>query len=214
MVYQEDKMFEEELATVKVEAKAPLFELPWYDPKEDKEVTVHLKDYKGKWVVLFFYPADFTFVCPTELYDIAQLKDVFDSLNVVVFSLSTDTIYTHRAWVKHEKLMENFPYIMLSDNQKIVSDLYQVLDEATGLSQRGTFIINPEWICVSIEVTSGSLGRNSTELLRKIKALQYMYNNPGIACPAKWEEGDPVLKPSLQIVGHVYEELHKQNATS
>lgn len=194
---------------VKIDTPAPLFTLPAYNPIKDEETKISLEDLKGKWTVLFYYPADFTFVCPTELKDMAEAKDTFDRLGVTVLAASTDTTFSHRAWVRHEKLMENFPYIMLADHSLQVADMYNILDEESGIAGRGTFIIDPDLVVRGIEVTSGPLGRNSQELIRKLEALQFMRNNPGTACPAKWAVWGKTLKPSIKIAGEVYEELNK-----
>lgn len=194
---------------VKIDCPAPLFTLPAYNPIKDEETKISLEDLKGKWTVLFYYPADFTFVCPTELKDMAEAKDTFDRLGVTVLAASTDTTFSHRAWVRHEKLMENFPYIMLADHSLQVADMYNILDEESGIAGRGTFIIDPDLVVRGIEVTSGPLGRNSQELIRKLEALQFMRNNPGTACPAKWAVWGKTLKPSIKIAGEVYEELNK-----
>ena len=194
---------------VKIDTPAPLFTLPAYNPIKDEETKISLEDLNGKWTVLFYYPADFTFVCPTELKDMADAKSIFDELGVNVLAASTDTTFSHRAWVRHEKLMENFPYIMLADHSLQVADMYNILDEESGIAGRGTFIIDPDLIVRGIEVTSGPLGRNSQELIRKLEALQFMRNNPGTACPAKWAVWGKILKPSIKIAGEVYEELNK-----
>lgn len=193
----------------KIDTKAPSFELPYYNPEKDDEGILHLDDMKGKWVVLFYYPADFTFVCPTELKDMADVKSEFDAMNVEVLAASTDTVFSHRAWTKHESLMKGFPYKMLADHNLETADAYNILDEKTGIAGRGTFIIDPEGIIRGIEVTSGPLGRNSEELLRKIEALQFMGINPGVACPARWKKWAKTLKPSIKIAGQVGEELDK-----
>ncbi len=192
---------------VKIDTPAPSFDLGAYDPIKDDETHISSEDTRGKWTVLFFYPADFTFVCPTELKDMAEAKDKFDALWVTVLAVSTDTIFSHRAWVKHEGLMKNFPFHMLADHGLEVSDKYNLLDEKSWLAGRGTFIIDPHGICRGIEVTSGPLGRNSDELIRKIEALQFMAANPGTACPAKWALGAKTLKPSIKIAGEVEKEL-------
>lgn len=171
---------------VKIDTAAPSWELPYYNPETDSDATLSSEEMAGKWHVVFFYPADFTFVCPTELKDMADTKSKFDALNVEVLAASTDTIFSHRAWVRSEKLMENFKYKMLADHGLMLSELYNILDEESGIAGRGTFIIDPDGICRGIEVTSGPLGRNSDELVRKIEALQFMRENPGTACPAKW----------------------------
>lgn len=193
---------------VKIDKPAPLFDLPAYDPIKDDQTKVNLEDLKWKWTVLFYYPADFTFVCPTELKDMAEAKAKFDELGVTVLAASTDTAFSHRAWVKHEKLMEKFPYIMLADHALNVADSYNILDEESGIAWRWTFIIDPDLIVRWIEVTSGPLWRNSDELIRKIEALQFMRKNPGTACPAKWAVGSKTLKPSMKIAWEVYEALN------
>lgn len=191
------------LDIVKIDTPAPQFELPAYDPIKDDTTKVSLSDLHGQWVVLFFYPADFTFVCPTELKDMGHAKAQFDELGVTVLAASTDTVYSHRAWVQHEGLMKGFPYLMLADHALQVAAAYNILDEETGIAGRGTFIIDPEGVCRGIEVTSGPLGRNSDELLRKIQALQFMVTHPGTACPAKRAPGSKTLKPSIKIAGEV-----------
>ncbi len=192
---------------VKIDNDAPSFTLPAYDPIKDDTTEVSLESLSGKWKVLFYYPADFTFVCPTELKDMADAKDRFDDLGVTVLAASTDTVFSHRAWVKHEGLMKNFPYLMLADHTLEVADAYNILGE-DGTAGRGTFIIDPNGVCRGIEVTSGPLGRNSDELIRKIEALQFMEENPGTACPAKWALGAKTLKPSIKIAGEVEKELN------
>lgn len=194
---------------VKIDTAAPQFELPAYNPATDDEEKIHFADLKGKWTVLFYYPADFTFVCPTELKDMAEKKPVFDEMGVEILAASTDTVFSHRAWTKHEMLMKGFPYKMLADHNGAIARSYNILNEENGIAGRGTFVIDPEGIVRVIEVTSGPLGRNSDELIRKIEALQHMRNNPGMACPAKWVPGNKTLKPSIKIAGQVGEELEK-----
>jgi peroxiredoxin (alkyl hydroperoxide reductase subunit C) len=193
----------------KIDMEAPHFDMPYYDPKSDTDGVLNSKDLKGKWSVLFYYPADFTFVCPTELKDMAEAEATFGELGVEILACSTDTIFSHRAWVKHEMLMKNFPYKMLADHNLITADAYNILDEETGLAGRGSFIIDPDGVLRGIEITSGALGRSSDELIRKIKALQYMQANPGQACPAKWVLGDKTLTPNIKLAGEVGEELQK-----
>jgi peroxiredoxin (alkyl hydroperoxide reductase subunit C) len=192
---------------VKIDTPAPTFHLPAYSPLGDTDTHVSLQDLHGKWVVLFFYPADFTFVCPTELRDMANAKSKFDEMGVTVLAASTDTIYSHRAWVQHEGLMKGFPYTMLSDHGLSTAAAYNILDDDSGIAGRGTYIIDPEGICRGIEVTSGPLGRNSDELIRKIEALQYMAAHPGTACPAKWAIGAKTLTPSIKISGDIEAQL-------
>lgn len=196
-----------EYTEVKIDTKAPLFNLPSYNPLTDDEEKVNLENLAGKWVVLFYYPADFTFVCPTELKDMADKKNEFHDMWVEVLATSTDTTFSHRAWTKHERLMHNFPYKMLADHNGDIARAYNILDEESGIAGRGTFIIDPDGIVRGIEVTSGPLGRNSDELIRKIAALKHMRANPGIACPAKWVAWEKTLTPSMKISGEVYEAL-------
>ena len=192
---------------VKIDTSAPGFDLPAYDPIKDDTTNISTQDLHGKWVVLFYYPADFTFVCPTELKDMASAKAKFDELGVTVLAASTDTVFSHRAWVKHEGLMKNFPYLMLADHSLDIAAAYNILDEKSGIAGRGTFIIDTEGICRGIEVTSGPLGRNSDELIRKLEALQFMAAHPGTACPAKWALGAKTLTPSIKIAGEVEAQL-------
>lgn len=193
---------------VKIDNEAPIFELPAYNPKTDEEEKISLLDLKWKWVVLFYYPADFTFVCPTELKDMADQESKFSELWVEILSASTDTVFSHRAWVKHEWLMKNFPYKMLADHSTEVSYMYNLLDEESWIAWRGTFIIDPDGIVRGIEITSGPLWRNSDELIRKIEALQFMRSHPGTACPAKWAVWSKTLTPSIKIAWEVEEALN------
>jgi len=200
--------FEYAYEMVKIDSPAPAFDLPAYDPVKDDETRVSLESLAGKWSVLFYYPADFTFVCPTELKDMADMKEKFAAMNVTVLAASTDTVFSHRAWVKHEGLMKDFPYLMLADHTGAVADMYNIYDHESGIAARGSFIIDPQGIVRGIEVTSGPLGRNSEELLRKIEALQFMASNPGVACPARWTKGAKTLTPSIKIAGEVAEQLN------
>ena len=192
----------------KIDTEAPSFELPYYDPKSDTDSKISLKDLNGKWTVLFYYPADFTFVCPTELKDMAEQESKFKELDVEVLAASTDTVFSHRAWVKHEKLMEGFPYKMLADHSTEIADIYNILDEESGIAGRWTFVIDPDGILRCIEITSGPLWRNSDELIRKIEALQFMRANPSQACPAKWAVWAKTLTPNIKIAGEVYKALN------
>lgn len=194
---------------VKVGQKVPNFEMEVYDPKTSSFGKVSLDDLlrERKWVVLFFYPADFTFVCPTELADLAEYYEELHKMGVEVISVSTDTKYTHLAWHKTEKLLEKVKYLMGADTTGKVSRLFGVYDENTGLALRGTFIINPDGVLVGSEVNFYNVGRNAEELVRKMKANAYLMSHPDEACPAKWKEGEKTLKPSEELVGKVYEAL-------
>lgn len=215
--YDEEMLFEEnefEFESAKIDSKGPSFNLPFYDPKKDVDGEISLKDLKWKWSVLFFYPADFTFVCPTELKDMADQKEKFKELKVKVLAVSTDTIFSHRAWTKHELLMKDFPYKMLADHTGEISEKYNILDHETGMAARWTFIIDPDLNIKWIEVTSWPLGRNSDELIRKLEALQFMREHPTQACPAKWAVWAKTITPSIKISGEVGEELNKPEKES
>lgn len=196
---------------VRVGQKVPNFELEVYYPATGTFGKVSLEDFmrERRWVVLFFYPADFTFVCPTELADLAEHYDELTKMGVEVISVSTDTKYTHLAWQTTEKLLEKVRYPMGADPAGKVSRLFGVYDEDTGLALRGTSIINPEGVLVGSEVNYYNVGRNAEELVRKMKANVYLMSHPDEACPAKWEEGKKTLKPSAELVGKVYSALQE-----
>lgn len=194
---------------LRVGHRVPNFEMEVYDPKSMSFGKVSLEDLlrERKWVVLFFYPADFTFVCPTELADLADHYEELQRMGVEVISVSTDTKYAHLAWQRSEKLLENVRYLMGADPTGKVSKLFGVYDESTGLALRGTFIINPQGLLVGAEVNFYNVGRNAEELLRKMKANAYLMSHPDEACPAKWREGEKTLRPSEELVGKVYQAL-------
>jgi len=191
--------------------KVPDFEMETYEPSGGQFGTFSLAEAQkqGKWTVLFFYPADFTFVCPTELADLASVHDKLKDLGVEVVSVSTDTKFVHLAWQKDEKLLEKVRFTMGADPLGKVSRLFGVFDESTGLALRGTFIINPEGVLVASEVNFYNVGRNVDELVRKMEANVYLIKHPDEACPAKWEPGKKTLTPSEELVGHVYEALNE-----
>ena len=166
-------------------------------------VTVTEADLKGKWSVVFFYPADFTFVCPTELGDIADNYAEFQRLGVEVYSVSTDTHFTHKAWHDTSDTIGKIQYPMIGDPTQVISTNFEVLREGQGLADRGTFVVDPDGIIQAVEITAEGIGRNAVELLRKVKAAQYVRSHPGEVCPAKWEEGDETLAPSLDLVGKI-----------
>lgn len=160
-----------------------------------------------KWLVLYFYPADFTFVCPTELADIAQRYSTFQKMGVEVISLSTDTKFSHLAWCKAERLLANVKFQMASDPTGEIAQFFGVYDTLAGTALRGTFIINPDGVLVGSEVNYYNVGRNTAELVRKMQAYTYLYDHPHQACPAGWEEGQQVLTPSEKLVGRVYDHI-------
>jgi peroxiredoxin (alkyl hydroperoxide reductase subunit C) len=168
-----------------------------------KFITVTDEDLKGKWSVVCFYPADFTFVCPTELEDLQDNYDALKALGVEVYSVSTDTHFTHKAWHDSSEAIKKITYIMVGDPTLTISRNFEVLIESQGLADRGTFIIDPNGVIQGIEINAGGIGRDASALVNKIKAAQYVYNNPDEVCPAKWKEGAKTLKPSLELVGKI-----------
>lgn len=168
-----------------------------------KFVNVTEADFKGKWSVICFYPADFTFVCPTELEDLQNNYETLKELGAEVYSVSTDTHYTHKAWHDNSEAIGKLTYIMIGDPSHTISRNFDVLIEEGGVADRGTFIIDPDGIVQSLEINAGNIGRDASILINKIKAAQYVRNNPGEVCPAKWKEGEATLKPSLDLVGKI-----------
>jgi peroxiredoxin (alkyl hydroperoxide reductase subunit C) len=166
-------------------------------------VPVSDQDLRGKWSVVFFYPADFTFVCPTELGDLADNYAEFQRLGVEIYSVSTDTHFTHKAWHASSDTIRKIRFPMVGDPTGTITRNFDAMIEADGLADRGTFVIDPEGRIQVLEITAGGIGRNATELLRKIKAAQYVAAHPGEVCPAKWEEGEETLSPSLDLVGKI-----------
>ncbi|SDD06401.1 peroxiredoxin (alkyl hydroperoxide reductase subunit C) [Paenibacillus sp. UNCCL117] len=168
-----------------------------------KFIEVSEADFKGKWSVVCFYPADFTFVCPTELEDLQNQYETLKGLGVEVYSVSTDTHFTHKAWHDSSETIGKITYIMIGDPSHTISRNFDVLIEADGLADRGTFIIDPDGVIQTVEINAGGIGRDASILVSKIKAAQYVRNNPGEVCPAKWQEGGKTLKPSLDLVGKI-----------
>jgi peroxiredoxin len=171
--------------------------------KDGKFVTVTDADVKGNWAVFFFYPADFTFVCPTELEDLADNYEAFQKLGVEIYSVSTDTHFSHKAWHDTSPAIGKIKYTMLGDATGTITRNFDVMIEEAGLADRGTFVVDPEGKIQIVEVTAGGIGRDASELLRKVKAAQYVASHPGEVCPAKWQEGEETLAPSLDLVGKI-----------
>ena len=166
-------------------------------------VQVSDADLRGKWSVVFFYPADFTFVCPTELGDLADNYAEFQRLGVEIYSVSTDTHFTHKAWHSSSETINKIEFPMVGDPTGAITRNFGVMIEADGLADRGTFVIDPDGKIQLVEINAGGVGRNATELLRKIRAAQYVAAHPNEVCPAKWEEGEETLAPSLDLVGKI-----------
>ena len=165
-------------------------------------VEVTEKDALGKWSVFFFYPADFTFVCPTELGDLAEHYAELQSMGVEVYSVSTDSHFVHKAWHDTSDTIGKIQYPMLGDPSGEITRNFDVMRPA-GLADRGTFLVDPDGVVQFEEVTAEGIGRNAAETLRKVKAAQYVRSHPGEVCPAKWEEGSDTLAPSLDLVGKI-----------
>jgi NADH-dependent peroxiredoxin subunit C len=166
-------------------------------------VEVSSDDLRGKWAIVFFYPADFTFVCPTELGDLADHYDGLQALGVEVYSVSTDTHFVHKAWHEASETIGKIKYYMIGDPTAAIAQNFDVLREGQGLADRGTFVIDPDGIIQILEIHPEGVGRNAAELVRKVKAAQYVRSHPNEVCPAKWEEGEETLVPSLDLVGKI-----------
>ena len=163
--------------------------------------TVTKDDILGKWSVFFFYPADFTFVCPTELEDLANKYEDFKNIGCEIYSVSCDTHFVHKAWHDASKTIQKIQYPMLADPTGVLARGFDVMIEEDGMAERGSFIVNPEGKIVAYEVTAGNVGRNADELFRRVQASQFVAEHGDQVCPAKWQPGAETLKPSLDLVG-------------
>lgn len=170
---------------------------------DGKFIDVSQEDLRGKWSVFFFYPGDFTFVCPTELEDIAKIYDKFQATGTTVYSISTDSEFTHKQWHEESKAVGTVNYPMIGDRNMKITKSFGVLIEDEGQALRGTFIINPNLEIVAYEVHSPGIGRNAKELLRKVQAAQFVYEHGDKVCPAAWEPGDETLEPGIDLVGKI-----------
>lgn len=197
------------ISPVRVGQQVEDFSLATYNPADFSFGEISLEQLRkdGRWTVLVFYPADFTFVCSTELADFAALYEDFQANGAELITVSTDTQYTHLAWKREEKSLRNAKYLMGADPTGKVSKLFGVYDYETGLALRGTFIINPSGTVVASEVNFYNVGRSAAETLRKLKASVYVSKHPDEACPANWDSGEKTLTPSADLVGRVYEAL-------
>lgn len=166
-------------------------------------IEVTSEDLKGHWSLICFYPADFSFVCPTELEDLQDQYATLKQLGVEVYSVSTDTHYTHKAWHDHSEAISKITYTMIGDPSHQISEMFDVLDEETGLSQRGTFLVDPDGVIQTVEINADGIGRNAAQYIDKVRAAEYVRTHPGEVCPAKWKEGAETLTPSLDLVGKI-----------
>ena len=186
---------------VKINAPAPEFTEAAY--MNDKYETISLKDYRGKWVVLFFYPADFTFVCPTELGELADHCSDFKKEGAEVISVSTDTKHVHKAWHDVSATIKKIQYPMLADPAHRVCTAYGTLIEDEGLSLRATFLIDPKGILKAYEIHNNDIGRSVEETLRKLQAAKFVEEHGGEVCPMNWKPGSKTLKPGIDLVGKI-----------
>ena len=165
--------------------------------------TVTKADILGKWSVFFFYPADFTFVCPTELEDLQNKYEEFKKIGCEIYGVSCDTHFVHKAWHDHSEKIKKLEYPMLADPTHALAEDFEVYIPSSGLAERGSFIVNPDGVIVSYEVSGGNVGRNADELLRKVQASQFVHEHGDEVCPAKWQPGAETLRPSLDLVGQL-----------
>ena len=181
--------------------KIPEMEIEIFNNNDTKKVK--LSDYNGRWLILFFYPADFTFICPTELEDMAELYDKFKENDAEVISISTDTIFAHKAWHDNSPAIGKIKFPMGADPTGKLCRALGTYIEDEGLSLRGSFIINPEGVVKAYEVHDNSIGRSADELLRKLQAAKFVRENGDKVCPAKWKPGADTLTPGLDLVGKI-----------
>ena len=184
-----------------INAQVPEFKVNAFQNGEFK--TVSNEDIKGKWALFFFYPADFTFVCPTELVDLAEKYDQLKAAGVEVFSVSCDTHFVHKAWHDASDSIKKIKYTMLADPLAVLAKGFGVFKEDEGLAYRGTFLVDPEGKIKVAEIQDNSIGRNADELVRKVEAAQFVASHDGEVCPAKWKKGAETLKPSIDLVGKI-----------
>lgn len=182
-----------------INSQLPEFKVQAYQNGDFKTVTNN--DVKGKWAIFFFYPADFTFVCPTELADMADKYAKFQEMGVEIYSVSCDSHFVHKAWHDASDSIKKIQYPMLGDPTGVLSRAFGVYIEEAGMSYRGTFVVNPEGEIKVAEIHDTGIGRNADELLRKVEAAQFVAAHPNEVCPAKWKKGDATLKPSIDLVG-------------
>lgn len=196
-IQQEDIFF----CDIKVGHKVPDLSFEIFHKEEIKKVKI--SDYQGKWLVLFFYPADFTFVCPTELEEMAEHYSAFQKINTEVVSISTDTVFAHKAWHDSSPAIGKIDFPMGADPTGNLSNAFGTYIEEEGLSLRGTFVIDPEGVLRLVEINDNSIGRSAKELFRKLQAAQFVAEHGGEVCPASWEPGKGTLEPGLDLVGKI-----------
>ena len=186
---------------VQIGQEVPDFNSKAFHNEEMKDIK--LSDYKGKWLILMFYPADFTFICPTELSEAADYYEEFKKLGAEILSVSTDTVFVHKAWHDQSPAIKKVQYPMLADPTGRLCREFGTYLEEEGLSLRGSFIIDPDGILTAFEIHDNSIGRSAKELLRKLQAAVFVRENQGQVCPASWEPGEETLTPGLDLVGKI-----------
>lgn len=191
---------EEEVSAV-VGKVVPDVEVEGYVHDEIKKIK--LSDYRGKWLILFFYPADFTFICPTELEEMADNYETFKKLGAEVLAVSTDTVFAHKAWYDVSPAIKKVKFPLLADVRRELCETFGTLIPEKGCSLRGTFVIDPDGVLKIIEINDNSVGRSTKELIRKLQASQFVREHDGNVCPASWEPGKDTLKPGLDLVGKI-----------
>ncbi len=186
---------------LKINNPAPEFTAEAFVNNEIKKIS--LSDYRGKWIILFFYPADFTFVCPTELGELADRYNEFKEQGAEIISVSTDTVFVHKAWHDSSPLIKKINYPMLADPTHKICINYGTYIEEEGISLRATFLINPAGIIKAFEFHDNNIGRSSEELIRKLQAAKFVSENKGNVCPMNWKPGHKALKPSTDLIGKI-----------
>ena len=186
---------------VEIGHEIPNIEVEAYHNDEEKKIK--LSDYRGKWMVLFFYPGDFTFVCPTELEEMALHYAEFQKLNTEILSVSVDSVFVHKAWHDTSEAIKKVQFPMLSDLRHELVETFGCYIEEEGVARRGTFIVDPDGVLKGVEMNDNSVGRSAKELLRKLKAMQFVREHGGQVCPANWNEGDDTITKGLDLVGKI-----------
>ncbi|MBU0527685.1 MAG: redoxin domain-containing protein [Candidatus Micrarchaeota archaeon] len=186
---------------IKIGENIPDFEFEIFQNEDIKKVK--LSDYKGKWLVLVFYPADFTFVCPTELEEFANAYELFKQSDAEIISISTDTAFVHKAWHDNSPAIKKIQYPMGADPTHEMCKVFGTHIPSEGLSLRGTFIVDPDGVLKAFEVHDNSIGRSAKEALRKLQAAKFVRENPAQVCPAAWSPGKDTLKPGVDLIGKI-----------
>lgn len=182
--------------------------LQMYNPLTDGIEEKTIADYKWKWLVLFFYPADFTFVCPTELKDLQKRYEEIKAMgDVEVLAVSVDSVFSHKGWIATEPLLKDFSFCMVADRTRELATYFDVINNVSGHTERGTFIISPDGVIKMIELNTDAVWRSAKELVRKLSGLKFVAENSWQACPASWENDMPTLRPSIKSAGHAEEAM-------